>query len=244
MMNIKKYIPNILTSLNLFSGCIASVMAFQGEYKLVVIWVIIAAFFDFADGFAARLLKAYSPMGKELDSLADCISFGFAPSVAVYYFLTENVFKISYNPIVVEYLPYLAFLLAIFSGLRLAKFNVDERQSESFIGLNTPANAMFWVSFCYGLTYTAPIITPALMYTFLVGILVFSLLMVSEIPMFSLKVKSIKLKGNEYRYFLVAFIIGMVAYVGIIGISAGILLYIALSIIQQSGTKQQDSAAE
>jgi CDP-diacylglycerol--serine O-phosphatidyltransferase len=216
-------------------------MAFQGEYKLVVIWVIIAAFFDFSDGFAARFLKAYSPMGKEMDSLADCISFGFAPGAVVYYFLSENVFKISHNPVVVGYLPYLAFLLAVFSGLRLAKFNVDKRQTESFIGLNTPANALFWVSFCYGLTFTAPVITPALMYTFLVGILVFSLLMISEIPMFSLKVKSIGLKGNEYRYFLIAFIVGMVVYVGIIGISAGILLYIALSIIQQSGTKQQDT---
>lgn len=243
-MNIRKSIPNIFTSLNLFSGCVASVMAFQGEYKLVVMWVIIAAFFDFADGFVARFLKAYSPMGKELDSLADCISFGFAPSAAVYYFLTENVIKISHNPIVLEYLPYVAFLLAIFSGLRLAKFNVDERQSESFIGLNTPANALFWVSFCYGLTFTAPVITPTLIYTFLAGILVFSLLMISEIPMFSLKVKNIKLKGNEYRYFLIAFIIGMVAYIGIIGISAGILLYIALSIIQQSGAKQQDTTAE
>lgn len=243
-MNIRKYIPNIFTSLNLFSGCVASVMAFQGEYKLVVIWIICAAFFDFADGFAARFLKAYSPMGKELDSLADCVSFGFAPSAAVYYFLTENVFKISHNPIVVEYLPYVAFLLAIFSGLRLAKFNVDERQSESFIGLNTPANAMFWVSFCYGLTFTAPVITPALIYTLLAGILVFSILMISEIPMFSLKIKSIKWKGNEYRYFLIAFIIGMVAYIGIIGISAGILLYIALSIIQQSGIKKQDTTLE
>jgi CDP-diacylglycerol--serine O-phosphatidyltransferase len=243
-MNIKKSIPNLFTSLNLFSGCVASVMAFQGEYKPVVIWVIIAAFFDFADGFAARFLRAYSPMGKELDSLADCISFGFAPSVIVYYFLSVNVIKIFHNPVVIEYLPYVAFLLAIFSALRLAKFNVDKRQTESFIGLNTPANALFWVSFCYGLTSTAPVITTPLMYTFLVGILVFSLLMVSEIPMFSLKVKSIKLKGNEYRYFLILFIIGMVVWIGIIGIAAGILLYIALSIIQSGTDRTPVSASE
>lgn len=240
---IKKAIPNTFTSLNLFSGCVASVMAFQGEYKLVVIFVIIAAFFDFSDGFAARLLKAYSPMGKELDSLADCISFGFAPSVAAFFFLSENVIKISHNPFIVAYLPYFAFLLAIFSALRLAKFNIDTRQTESFIGLNTPANALFWVSFCYGLTFTAPVITPALVYTFLVGILVFSLLMISEIPMFSLKVKSIALKGNEYRYFLILFMLAMICFVGIIGISAGILLYITLSIIQQS-TSNSASAAE
>lgn len=241
-MNIRKSIPNVFTSLNLFSGCVASVMAFQGEYKLVVIWVIIAAFFDFSDGFAARFLKAYSPMGKELDSLADCISFGFAPSAIVYYFLKENVIKISHDPIIIEYLPYVAFLLAIFSALRLAKFNVDKRQTDSFIGLNTPANALFWVSFCYGLTFTAPVITSALIYTFLVGILVFSLLMVSEIPMFSLKVKTFGLKGNEYRYFLILFMIGLVAYIGIIGIAGGILLYIALSIIQRPEPKQPDTS--
>jgi CDP-diacylglycerol--serine O-phosphatidyltransferase len=232
---MKKYIPNTLTSLNLFSGCIATVMAFQGEFLWVVVWVIIAALFDFSDGFAARLLKAYSPIGKELDSLADAISFGLAPSVAVFRFLSENVITISQNPVIVEYLPYMAFLLAVFSALRLAKFNVDERQTESFIGLNTPANALFWVSFCYGLTYDAPILTPTLIYTFMVAIIVFSLLMVSEIPMFSLKVKSLKLKGNEYRYFLAVFIIGLTIWIGILGIAGGILLYIALSIFLQKG---------
>lgn len=228
---MKKHVPNLLTSLNLFCGCIASVMAFQGEYLWVVVWVVIAALFDFSDGFAARLLKAYSPMGKELDSLADMVSFGFAPSAAVFTFLRSNIYIITDNPVVTEYLPYMAFLLAVFSALRLAKFNIDERQSESFIGLNTPANALFWISFCYGLVNTVPSITPTLMYLVLIAILVFSSLMVSEISMFSLKIKSLKLKGNEYRYFLAVFIIGLVAYIGILGIAGGILLYIALSII-------------
>lgn len=228
---MKKHVPNILTSLNLFSGAIATVMAFHGQYLWVVVWVIIAALFDFFDGFAARLLKAYSPIGKELDSLADDISFGLAPSVAVFTFLRANIYKISDNTLVCEYLPYFAFMLAVFSALRLAKFNVDERQSESFIGLNTPANAMFWVSFIYGLVYKVPCISSGLVYTVLVGILVFSILMVSEIPMFSLKIKSLRFKGNESRYFLAIFIIGLVAYIGIMGIAGGILLYIALSII-------------
>lgn len=228
---MKKHIPNILTSLNLFSGAIATVMAFHGQYLWVVVWVIIAALFDFFDGFAARLLKAYSPIGKELDSLADDISFGLAPSVAVFTFLRANIYKISDNTLVCEYLPYFAFMLAVFSALRLAKFNVDERQSEYFIGLNTPANAMFWVSFIYGLVYKVPYISSGLVYTVLVGILVFSILMVSEIPMFSLKIKSLRFKGNESRYFLAIFIIGLVAYIGIMGIAGGILLYIALSII-------------
>jgi len=228
---MKKHIPNLLTSLNLFSGCIATVMAFNGEYLWVVVWVVIAALFDFSDGFAARLLKAYSPMGKELDSLADMISFGLAPSLTVFTFLSQNVSRITLNPVVCEYLPYMAFLLAVFSGLRLAKFNIDERQTESFIGLNTPANGLFWVSLCYGLAHNALFVNSGLVYTVIVGIIVFSFLMVSEIPMFSLKIKSLKFKGNEYRYFLLIFTLGMVIYLKILGIAAGILLYIALSII-------------
>ena len=148
---MKRHIPNVFTSFNLFSGCVATVMAFEGAYLWVVVWVIIAAFFDFCDGFSARTLKAYSPMGKELDSLADMVSFGVAPSVLVFRLLSEKMIYLTANPMVQEYLPYLAFLLAVCSGLRLAKFNVDKRQSESFIGLNTPANALFWVSFCFGL---------------------------------------------------------------------------------------------
>lgn len=228
---MKKYIPNCLTSLSLMSGSIATVMAFQGVYLWVVVWVIIAAVFDFSDGFAARLLKAYSPMGKELDSLSDMVSFGFAPSVAVYTFLSQHLYIVSDNNLILEYLPYIAFLLTIFSALRLAKFNIDERQSESFIGLNTPANALFWVSLCYGLVNTVPSVSATLIYIVLAGIFVFSSLMVSELPMFSLKVKSLKFKGNEYRYFLALFIIVLVAYIGILGIAGGILLYIALSIV-------------
>lgn len=227
---MRKFIPNTLTSLNLFSGCIASVMAFNGEYSWVVFWVIIAALFDFSDGFAARILKRHSPIGKELDSLADAISFGFAPSVAIYSLLSEKVYLISNNSIITAYLPYAGFIIAVFSALRLAKFNVDDRQSDSFIGFNTPANAMFWVSFCCGLmTDNRIFFGSGMIYTILVGIIAFSLLMVSELPMFSLKVKDYKIRGNEYRYFLIVFTIAALALFGVLGISAGILLYIALS---------------
>lgn len=234
---MKKHIPNTLTSLNLFSGCIASVIALQGDVSMfpwVLFWIIIAALFDFSDGFAARLLKAYSPMGKELDSLADCISFGFAPSAVVFKLLQTQVHLISSNELVTKYLPFAAFLLAIFSALRLAKFNIDERQTESFIGLNTPANALFWISFCTGITTRVldeeMIFSSGLFYTILVGIIVFSLLLVSEVPMFSLKIKSLKLKGNVQRYFLALFIIILIPIINYLAIAAGILLYIALSI--------------
>lgn len=240
---MKKHIPNLLTCCSLFSGCIATVMAFQGQYFWVVIWIIIAAIFDFSDGFAARLLKAYSPMGKELDSLSDMVSFGVAPSAIIFHFLNENIYIISQNELINKYLPFIAFLIAIFSGLRLAKFNIDTRQSDSFIGLNVPANALFWVSFCYGIVHDVPVISQGLIYIFIAAIIVFSLLLVSEIPMFSLKVKSWGFKGNEYRYFLALFIIAMVIFVGVLGISAGILLYIALSIINNRNS-EDNSAKE
>lgn len=234
---MKKHIPNALTSMNLFSGCIASVIALQGDISLLpwcLVWIIIAALFDFSDGFAARLLKAYSPMGKELDSLADCVSFGFAPSAVVFRVLQEKGHLVSSNELVLEYLPYVAFVIAIFSALRLAKFNIDERQTESFIGLNTPANAMFWASFCVGLITREQAgefyISSGLIYTILIGIFVFSILLVSEIPMFSLKVKSLRLKGNMQRYFLGVFILALIPFIGVMSIAAGILLYIALSI--------------
>ena len=234
---MKKHIPNLLTSLNLFSGCIASVIALQGDLSMlpwVLFWIVIAALFDFSDGFAARLLNAYSPMGKELDSLADCISFGFAPSAVVFRVLQNEIHLISDNPYITEYLPYIAFSLAIFSALRLAKFNIDERQTESFIGLNTPANALFWISFCAGVMQRvsdgAMHFSSGLVYTLLVGVLVFSLLMISELPMFSLKIKSFKLKDNIQRYFLAVFILALIPFIGYLSISAGILLYIALSI--------------
>lgn len=234
---MKKHIPNAITSLNLFSGCIAAVIALQGDISLLpwsLFFIIVAALFDFCDGFAARLLKAYSPMGKELDSLADCISFGFAPSAVVFKVLQEKVHLISSSELVIEYLPYVAFVLAIFSAIRLAKFNIDERQSESFIGLNTPANAMFWTSFCAGITSRElageMYISSGLIYTILVGIFVFSFLMIAEIPMFSLKVKSFGLKGNMQRYLLFLFVLVLAPFIGYMCIGAGILLYIALSI--------------
>mgnify|MGYP000981582205 FL=1 len=154
---MKKHIPNILTLLNLFSGCIAIIMAFKNDFEGVVIWVAIAALFDFFDGMAARILKAYSPLGKELDSLADVVSFGVAPAAALY-ILMNNYFLLNGLPLIVShYAPYLAFLIPMFAAYRLAKFNIDERQTTSFFGLPTPANGLFWISYCYGLHKLAPL---------------------------------------------------------------------------------------
>jgi len=240
---MKKYIPNTLTCMNAFSGSIACVMAFEGNYLWVVIWVIIAAVCDFFDGFSARLLKAYSPIGKDLDSLADIISFGMAPSLMVFRYLSDSYTLKTLTFPGAEYIPYISFMLVVFSALRLAKFNIDERQTTGFIGLNTPANALFWISLCYALgTGKIAIPAPVSFYVLLILIIVFSLLMTAEIPMFSLKVKSWKFKGNELRYFLFAFMIIAIILWGLLGIAAGIIMYIILSLISSSRTKNNQPA--
>ncbi len=227
---MKKHIPNTITCLNLFSGCIACTMAYEGLYKEALIWVIIAAVFDFFDGFSARLLHSYSPIGKELDSLADAISFGMAPGIVVYSFL---------NQLHPGYLAYLAFLIPVFSALRLAKFNIDTRQTVSFLGLATPANALFWCSGIYGISAFSFHVSHTVLYGVTVAlILIFCLLMVSEIPMFSLKFKQYKFKGNERRYILIVATCLLFAFLGLPGISVSILLYILLSVFIKSEEKQ------
>lgn len=147
MKSLTKHIPNTLTMLNLCSGGIACVFALERDYRMAMLFIVIGAVFDFFDGMSARLLKVSSPIGKELDSLADDISFGLAPSLIVFSLLGEMTGGAEG---VMRYLPYTAFIMAAFSGLRLAKFNLDERQSESFIGLPTPANALLWSSLAVG----------------------------------------------------------------------------------------------
>jgi CDP-diacylglycerol--serine O-phosphatidyltransferase len=213
------YIPNFITSLNLFSGCVAVYLAFKGNYQGAFIAILIAAIFDFFDGFAARMLKAYSPMGKELDSLADMVSFGVAPGAIVFSLLTETNFH--------EFLPFIAFLIPVFSGLRLAKFNIDERQTTSFIGMPTPANAIFWA----GMAFSFSAFLVSNVWILIIFSLLFSYLLVAEIPMFALKIKDLAWKNNQIQYiFLIGCIILLIvfqvnAFAPIIG------LYILLSVI-------------
>lgn len=229
-MNIRKYIPNTITCLNLVSGCIASVMAFEGNLLFALLWIVAAAVFDFFDGLAARALKAYSPMGKELDSLADVVSFGVAPGMILFTSLRIWASSSSVGCLS-EYIPYLAFVVPAFSGLRLAKFNIDERQTTSFIGLPVPAHALLWSSAAYSLqewllsgqAWVAVVMIAAFCAT--------SYLLVSEVPMFSLKIKSLSWKGNELRYILIIASALLIISFGFIGISGAILLYILLSVI-------------
>lgn len=231
-MSIKKHIPNTITCLSLISGCVACVMAFSGDLLGALIWIIIASVFDFCDGFAARLLKAYSPMGKELDSLSDMVSFGVAPGLVVFHLLQEASLGLplgSFN----MYVPYLAFVIPTFSGLRLAKFNIDERQTTSFIGMPVPAHALLWASAAYSLRPLIPANEGLFALITILLATATSFLLVSEIPMFSLKVKSLTWKGNEFRYILIVCAVAFVALWGFLGIAGTILLYIILSIFSK-----------
>ena len=233
---MRKNIPNFITLANLFSGCIAIVMAFEGNFTAVAVWVTLAALFDFLDGVFARLLKAYSDIGKELDSLADVVSFGVAPAAALFVLLRDHTLLPSFTEPLQIYIPYLAFIIPLFSALRLAKFNIDERQTTSFRGLPTPANGLFWVSFSVAVSDIAGssyIVFPAIF--ILVALL--SWLMVSEIPMFSLKIKKISWKGYERQWLLAVMMVVLVAIWGIAGIAWGILSYILLSVITPSANR-------
>ena len=199
-MKIIKHIPNTITSMNLLCGVLGVIFTFQGALDLAFYLMILAAVFDFLDGFSARMLKAYSPMGKELDSLADLISFGLLPALMIHRRLVEGGMT--------GFWIYVPVIICIFSALRLAKFNVDDRQSENFLGLPTPACAMWCGSLIYaadrGVMTVAGLLSER--YIMIIAPVVLALLLVSEIPMFSMKFK----KGSEYNRLRLCFI-GVIA---------------------------------
>ena len=228
-INIKRHMPNTVTCCNLLSGCTASVMAFQAKYEAAILFIILGAVFDFFDGMLARLFKVSGPLGKELDSLADDITFGFAPAVIVFS-LFKEVHYPDFMQSVTNIFPYTAFIISAFSALRLGKFNIDTRQTTSFIGLPTPANALFWGSLVVGGYDFLISDSFNAIYLFCLVILM-SLLLVAEIPMFSLKFKSLTWKDNQTSYIFIIVCIPLLVVLGISGFSAIILWYILLSLV-------------
>ena len=223
-------IPNIITCLNLISGCIATYWAFQGDYRMALLFIIIGAVFDFFDGMVARLLHVSSPIGKELDSLADDITFSFAPSAIIFSYLDESCAAANSTLCTLHsILPFVAFILAAFSALRLAKFNLDERQALGFIGLPTPANALFWGALIGGLQ-GYDIHFEGIEWCIIAGIFISSYLLISEIPMFALKFKTWGWKGNEIKYIFLLTCIPML-FLGIFGLAAIIAWYVILSAV-------------
>lgn len=236
MKSIVTYIPNTVTCLNLLSGCAAIFFAFNLDMEtalfpaMVWAWIFIgaAAVFDFCDGMTARLLHAYSPLGKELDSLSDLVSFGLAPA-----FLVMNVMLAEGAPVWVGCIP---LMIAVMGALRLAKFNIDTRQATSFIGLPIPANAIFWIGTLAWIEshgYPGDIAMTVL-------IVIVSLLMVSELKMFSLKFSDLSFRTNVRRYTIIAAAVLFVVTEGIPGLAWTVVLYILISLF---GKKTDPEAA-
>jgi CDP-diacylglycerol--serine O-phosphatidyltransferase len=219
---IKKHIPNAITCANLFSGCIGIVYAFNGALETAAYFVLLSGIFDFFDGFAARLLNVKSNIGKDLDSLADMVSFGFLPGVVMYQLLSQSDYA---SP----YLPYLAFIITVFSALRLAKFNNDTRQTEDFIGLNTPMNTLFIVSLPFIQKDYPSVINSTLLLVGLTALL--SWLLVSEIRIFSLKFSSTNWAQNKIKYIFLIISALLLPFLKFAAVPFILVLYIGLSIL-------------
>lgn len=229
-MQIKNHIPNLITLLNLLSGIFSIYFGMQGELLFSAYCIFLAAIFDFFDGFAARLLNSQSDIGLQLDSLADVVSFGVAPG-----FILFHMIGLSLNLEIDNYLPFFGFIIPLFSALRLAKFNVDENQTDSFVGVPTPTVALLIASFPIIILQTYAE-TQGLFYDiifntyFLVGISVaFSLLMVSPLPMFALKFKSYGWKKNRVQYLFATASLLLILILGFAAVPLIVLMYILLS---------------
>lgn len=236
--NIFFWVPNTITSLNLASGCMSVFFAVDGQLGLAAVFIFAAAVFDFFDGFSARLLKAYSAIGKELDSLADLVSFGLAPAAIVFTLLELTLFGTNLHiqdidASVNQWILLLSSLVIPVAGaFRLAKFNTDDRQSDQFLGMPIPANAIFFASLALVLIlgeqkFIEPIILNK--YTLLISIFACSFLMVSELPMFNLKFKNVRLKENALRYFFLATTLLMLIFLQFYALPLIIIWYVLLS---------------
>ena len=247
MKGLVRHIPNTLTCLNLIFGFYAAMSGLTGNYFCAMTAILLAAVFDFSDGLAARLLKAYSALGKELDSLADVISFGVAPGMMLFSYLDKLSENLSWNDsIACKCLLFTSFAIPVFSAIRLAKFNIDDRQTTSFIGLPVPAHAIFWSSLITVLaadTHASWCILPQIarllssinpeimIFILSASALATSLLLTSRIRLFSLKISTLSWKANRPVYLLLAAALLLILFFGILGITATILLYILLSLI-------------
>lgn len=238
---MKKHIPNFLTCMNLFCGCIAAVMVFRNHLDYTAYFVLIAAFFDLLDGMVARKVGSNSEFGKQIDSLADMVSFGFVPGAVMF-----KLLQMSDMPAVIQNvdlrraLQFFPFVVTIFSALRLVKFNLDVRQTTSFIGLPTPANTLLIISFPLILMqrpgeFDNIILNPIFN---LITCVVMSFMLVSEIPLFSLKFKNLSVKDNKFQYLLILFSAVLLSIFSFAAIPMVIILYVLLSVINNLSNTQ------
>lgn len=234
---MKKYIPNTITSLNLVFGSLAVLLAVQGHIEMAAYSVFMAAVMDFLDGFAARLLKAYSDVGKELDSLADLVSFGVAPSIIVWMIIRQS--DVSLMTGQVNVLEYLVILMPVFAALRLAKFNVDDSQETTFSGLPVPGNAIFFagLALSWALYQDASglggWIRESIANAYILAglVVVFGILMVIPLRLFSLKFKGFSFKENSVRYIFLILSLLLILVLGVAAIPLSIVLYLVLAVL-------------
>ena len=225
---MSKHIPNLLTISNLICGCIALYFTFKGELVFTAYLIGLAATFDFMDGAAARLLNVSNPIGKQLDSLADMVSFGLVPGAIVFHLLEGSTLS-QYS--------FIALSIPIFSALRLAKFNVDQSQNENFIGLPTPANCLVFISIPLITTFNSE---STIAYLFkipeilLVITILMSLALVSRINLFTLKFKNLKFQDNKFRFLLITMSIVLLTFIEFSAIPIIILIYIMMSIVKRN----------
>ena len=230
-MSLKQHIPNTLTCGNLVSGCMSILFIAYGMPVKAAIMIFVAGLFDFLDGFAARLLHAQSPIGADLDSLADVVASGVAPGFIMYWLMLRAADLPDVRWLGISVLPCLAFLLPVFSAIRLAKFNIDDTQKTSFRGLPAPGMAIFMASLPLALSQVGHLTDGALGYWACLGItLVFSFMMVCNLRFFSFKMKSAKWKGNEVRWiFLLIAVVGFAAF-RLVALPFIMMVYVLMSI--------------
>ena len=236
---MKKHIPNFITLLNLFSGCIALVFALQGDLQLAALFVGIAALMDFLDGFFARLLKVTSKIGKDLDSLADVVSFGVVPGAVLFALLKESLGTFVTSELTQLLIPFAGFIIPMFSALRLAKFNSDPRQEEAFYGLPTPANALFVASLPLILLQTSNLLGIEMAYLYrgllnpvslLALIIILSWLLIADFRLLSLKFKSLRWMQNQARYIFLILSVLLILLLYFAAAPFILLIYILISL--------------
>ena len=236
-MNIKKQVPNIITLLNLFCGCIAVVFVAELNYEMAFFFVCLGIFLDFFDGFFARLFKVSSPLGLQLDSLADMVTSGVVPGYVMY-----SMLKLSQNPASTDIIiPYLGFIITLGSCYRLANFNIDTRQTDSFIGLPTPANALFILSLPLVLKHSDSLVVFDILsnQSILLAITVISAYILNaEIPLFSLKIKDFTFKKNALQIVFLTLSVLLLVFFKYLGIPLIIITYVLLSVVNNRFLKK------
>lgn len=229
-MNIKKHIPNSITLLNLFCGCIAMVFVSNKDFEIAFFFVFLGIFFDFFDGFFARLFKVTGELGLQLDSLADMVTSGVVPGYVMYFLLMNSQQEISDS----IYFPFLGFIITLGSCYRLAFFNIDTRQTDSFIGLPTPANSLFILSLPLVITYSDSLLVLEILTNqwILLLITAFSAYILNaEIPLFSLKIKKFTLKDNLLQIIFLTLSVLLVVFFQYAGVPLVIIGYVLLSVV-------------